>query len=231
MTQSVFRGIKDMVPLSVAVIPWGVLCGALAMELGLSVWQAQAMSLLIFAGAVQLAFVGGYTGPPSAIAMLNSSLVISSRHLLYSAVMRQHVITLPWYKRAIFAFVLTDEMFALSQKQLVDDKQFDYGYALSSGFMFYVSWNLATLAGIIIGNSIPNLEHFGFEFAVAATFIALVVPMVKDKPMVLAVTVSAAVALVYDYLSIANGLIVATFSGMLAGFISSEIQLKGKDNG
>jgi predicted branched-subunit amino acid permease len=75
----IFRGFIDMFPLCVAVIPWGILCGSLATQVGLSPWQAQAMSLFVFAGAAQLAgmqLIG--LGSP-AMPILSSTFVISAR--------------------------------------------------------------------------------------------------------------------------------------------------------
>lgn len=66
--------------------------------------------------------------------------------------------------------MLTDELFALTSQH--DKQQFNRWYALGVGLTFYVAWNLFTLAGIVLGSSIPGLEHLGLDFSIAATFIA-----------------------------------------------------------
>ena len=214
----IVRGFIDMFPLCVAVIPWGILCGSLAIQVGLSPWQAQAMSLFVFAGAAQLAgmqLIG--LGSP-AMPILSSTFVISSRHLLYSAVFQSYVKDLPLFKRIVFAFFLTDEMFALTNAYIAKHKRFCYVYAVASGIAFYVMWNLATLVGIVAGNNIENLQAFGLEFAIAATFIALVVPAIKDKPVLMSVLASGVSVLVLELLAFEYALIASTFIGMFAGY-------------
>ncbi|MFY8297565.1 AzlC family ABC transporter permease [Pseudoalteromonas sp. SS15] len=214
----IVRGFIDMFPLCVAVIPWGILCGSLAIQVGLSPWQAQAMSLFVFAGAAQLAgmqLIG--LGSP-AMPILSSTFVISSRHLLYSAVFQSYVKDLPLFKRIVFAFFLTDEMFALTNAFIAKNKRFCYVYAVASGFAFYVMWNLATLVGIVAGNNIENLQAYGLEFAIAATFIALVVPAIKDKPVLMSVLASGASVLVLELIAFEYALIASTFIGMFAGY-------------
>ncbi len=160
------QALIDILPLSLAVIPWGILCGSLAIEAGMSAWQAQLMSLLVFAGAAQLSasnLIGAGVALPS---LLNSTLMISARHLLYSATYAKHIRHLPLIKRAAFAFFLTDEMFAVASAHQEKHQFFSYRYALVSGVAFYVVWNLATLAGIVFAKSL-DINAMGLDFAIA----------------------------------------------------------------
>ncbi len=92
-------------------IPWGVLCGTLAMQAGLTPFQGQLTSLLIFAGAAQLSGIALLGAGGSWSALINSTLMIGCRHFLYFATFRNEIIKLSLIKRLFFAFVLTDEMF------------------------------------------------------------------------------------------------------------------------
>jgi predicted branched-subunit amino acid permease len=118
----------------------------------------------------------------------------------------------------VFAFFLTDEMFALTNAYIAKHKRFCYVYAVASGIAFYVMWNLATLVGIVAGNNIENLQAYGLEFAIAATFIALVVPAIKDKPVLMSVLASGVSVLVLELLAFEYALIASTFVGMFAGY-------------
>ena len=209
----------DTLPLCLAVTPWGMLCGSLGLQMGLDIWQAQAMSLLVFAGAVQLSALGLFGAGASFSAMLTSSLVISARHLLYSADMRQHILQLPTKWRLSLGFLLTDEMYALSVAHTQKTGGFDRHYALISGFTFYALWNLATCVGIILGSQAGDLTSLGLEFAIAATFIALVVPYVKTHPVVACVLTSGIMMFVLTYYAVSQALLLATASGMIVGFI------------
>ena len=217
--QITWRAISDTMPLALAVIPWGLLAGSLAIESGLTPLQAQCMSLLVFAGAVQLASLNLIQLASPWIAIFSTTFVISSRHLLYSAVYRQQALRLPRLKRYALAFLLTDEMFALSENFRKESGQFNYRFAIVSGLVFYVVWNLASLAGIILGEVLGDTDALGFEFAMAAIFIVMVMPGVTNLPVVGAVVVSALVAVIAELNGLSYGILLAGLSGMSAGFV------------
>lgn len=212
----------DILPLAIAVIPWGILCGSLAIQVGLTPIESQLMSLLIFAGAAQLSALSiiGVGGDLSS--MLGSTAVVSSRHLLYSATFRKEALKLSLFKRIILAFLLTDEMFAVAENKERSLGYFSVDYALISGFTFYLIWNLSTLAGIVAGSNIPNLEALGLEFAIAATFIAMVVPNIKSKPILVAVLVSTISSVIFHIYEMSNGLLFSGLIGMCAGYLMEE---------
>ena len=120
-----------------------------------------------------------------------------------------------------FAFFLTDEMFAVSTSHIDKTRSFSYAYAMTAGVGFYLVWNLATLGGIIAGSSIDNIEELGLEFAIAATFIAIVIPSIKDRSTLFAVLVSGFSVLVFDMVGFEYSLIGATILGMITGFYTS----------
>jgi 4-azaleucine resistance transporter AzlC len=220
--KTMIRAIIDIFPLALAVVPWGVLCGSLAINIGLTPLQAQLMSLLVFAGAAQLAALTilGAVGPLSSI--YSSTFVISSRHLLYSAVFRDHVRKSSLGLRCSIAFFLTDEMFAVTCAYMEKTKSFSAVYALSSGITFYLIWNISTFAGIIAGQHIPNLEHLGLEFAIAATFIAIVMPTIKNRSTLIAIISSGLSAIFFSLFIKEYALIAATFIGMLFGYLTKD---------
>jgi len=152
------------------------------------------------------------------IAIFSTTFVISSRHLLYSAVYRQQALRLPRLKRYALAFLLTDEMFALSENFRKESGSFNYRFAIVSGLVFYVVWNLASLAGIVLGEVLGDTDALGFEFAVAAIFIAMVMPGVTNVPVLGAVLVSALVAVIAELNGLSYGILLAGLSGMTAGF-------------
>ncbi|WP_047044917.1 AzlC family ABC transporter permease [Vibrio mexicanus] len=213
------RATLDVLPLCIAVAPWGVLCGSIAIQVGLTSLQAQLMSLLVFAGAAQLSSLSLVGAASGYLPILSSTFVISSRHLLYSAVFQNRIRTLPWYKRVGFAFFLTDEMFALTESYMDRYKRFSYLYALSTGVVFYLMWNLSTFAGVMLGSYIEGLEHIGLEFAIAATFIAIVIPLIKNLSLLISVVASGLTMLLLEMVDFEMSLIVATVTGMAAGYL------------
>ncbi|KHA59572.1 branched-chain amino acid ABC transporter permease [Vibrio variabilis] len=212
------QGTLAMVPLSIAVIPWGLLAGSFAIEAGLTVWESQALSAILFAGSAQLVATGMLKAGASLATMLLATFFITSRHLLYSVSMRSKVSPLPLKWRLALGFLLTDELFAICGQQ--SDKQFNRWYALGAGLSFYLCWNLATLVGIVAGSYIPAMNELGLEFAVAATFIAIVIPNVKNAPILIAVLVSLTLSVLCSYLNVESGLMIASIGGMLAGYVA-----------
>ncbi|MDD1783200.1 AzlC family ABC transporter permease [Enterovibrio sp. ZSDZ35] len=219
----------DMTPLSVAVVPWGILCGSLGIQAGLTPLQAQAMSLFVFAGAAQLSGITmmGIGAPISTL--FSTTFVISARHLLYSVNMRTHIRTLSLKWRLALGFLLTDEMYVLSAAHTQKQGAFCRYYALFSGAFFYLCWNLATLVGVLGGTHFDNIEDLGLEFAIAATFIALVIPTIKDMAVLCSVIVSAVSVILLTVIGFSNALIAGALIGMLAGFLWETINPSHQD--
>ena len=210
-----------ILPLSISVTPWGILCGTLSIEAGLSGFQAQLMSLLIFAGAAQLSGIAIFGAGGSWITLINSTSMITAQHLLYSASYKAVIRSLPLYKRLLFAFVLTDELFLIAQTEQLKSNRFDYMFAVTAGLVFYVTWNIATFIGIVSARFLTDIETLGFDFTIAATFIVMVIPMIKNKALVIAVVMSAIAAYVFAHFEVGNGLIFSALIGMVVGAIFS----------
>ena len=177
------------------------------------------MSLLVFAGAAQLSGMTLIANTASLGAIFASTFVISSRHLLYSVVFREHVSKLSQPAKLLMAFVLTDEMFAVSEAHTRRTGQFSALFAFVSGFTFYVIWNFATLMGILIGDSFKELDSLGLDFAIVATFIAMTFGELRRFPVLIAVLVSGSFAVgVKPYFS-DSYIVIAALAGMAAAFL------------
>lgn len=213
-----WQGTVAMLPLSVAVLPWGLLAGSFAIEAGLNPFESQALSAILFAGSAQLVATGMIKAGAGLMTMLITTFFITSRHFLYSVSMRGKISPLPTRWRVILGFLLTDELFALCGQQ--SEKQFNRWYALGAGFSFYLIWNLATLVGIVAGSYIPSLNSIGLEFAVAATFIAIVIPNVKSIPILISVITALILSVTLTTFNVNGSLMYASVGAMLAGYFS-----------
>lgn len=214
------QAVLDTMPLAIAVIPWALLTGALAVQAGFSPAQAMFMSLFVFAGAAQLSAITLTTTGAATGAILGSTFVISARHLLYSVVFREHVINLPLRWRIAIAFVLTDEMFAVSQTHTQRTGQFSALYALVSGFTFHFAWNVGTLIGIIGIDYVSNLESLGLDFAIVAVFITMTFDQIRRRPIIVAIIVSACVSVICKPLLPDSYIIIAGLAGMCAAYLA-----------
>lgn len=220
--KKLLKGIVDALPISLAVIPWGLLAGSYAIDAGLNVIEAQMMSGILFAGSAQLVAAGMFKSGIAFATMMLTVLIITSRHFLYGISMRQKISKLPARWRLLLGFLLTDELFAVCGSQ--KDSEFNRWYALGVGGSFYVVWNIASAVGILLGSQIPWLNNVGLEFVVAATFIALVVPHITTVPVVLSVVVALVLSVILSLQQAPGSLLIAALSGMAAGFIAETWQ-------
>ena len=218
------RGIVDMLPLSLAVLPWGILFGSLAVQRGFSWLEAQMFSGIIFGGAVQIVTVELIADNSSLLTVLFTASVISSRHFLYGLSLRERMIQHPLRWRVPLGFLLTDELFALSGHRRAYTGKLRLYYGLAAGGSFYLAWNLWTFVGIVAGASLPDLTDLGLDFAIAATFIALVVPGIKSLAMLAAAVTGGVSSILFTLWDFELGLICAALLAMTAGFTVSKLR-------
>lgn len=212
------RGATDMLPLSLAVLPFGVLFGSLAIQKGFTWLEGQLFSVIIFSGAVQLVTVELVAENTPFVALLFMALVVSSRHFLYGLRLRDRLSKQSVRWRIGLGFLMTDELFAFSNHRRSYASKYRLYYALGAGGSFYVAWNIWTAMGIFAGVTLPDLSNLGLDFAVAAVFIALVIPEVKTVPTLICVLASATSSLLFLFYGFEFGLIASAGIGMLCGY-------------
>jgi 4-azaleucine resistance transporter AzlC len=218
----ILQGALIILPLSIAVIPWGILAGSLAVEAGLFDVKAQAVSAIIFAGSVQLVGMGLVKAGASLSTLLLTTLFLTSRHLLYSATMRTRISHMPVMQRLVLGSLLTDELFAACSHKTRTD--FNFWYAFGAGFSFYLIWQVASLSGIVLGQNIPELDQYGLDFAVAATFIAIVLPTIKKLSFLITVLVAMVLSVIFSIQNIEGGIIFSSLIAMSVGYTISIIR-------
>lgn len=212
-------GVIDMLPLSLAVLPWGILAGSMAVDAGLSIPESIAMSALVYAGAAQLVSLTMMKAGVGLVTILVSVFFITIQHLLYGLTLRKHIVVLPFRLRVFLGFLSTDELFALTGHQTKE--QFTVPYAIGAALSFYVFWNLFSLIGIFIANMVPDLSQFHLDFSIVATFIAIVVPMVKTLSTLVGVLTSLFLSMLFSYWALPGAIILSGLSGMfIAVFVS-----------
>ena len=173
--QNFVKGFIDVLPLIIPVIPFGIIFGAIGIELGFGPYVTYATSIIIFSGASQIVFFQLLSAGASSLVAITSSSVISTRHLLYGAVVNQYLSNLSIYWKIGLSYILTDQAFAVSNeyfKKNMNDK-FKHYYLLGSGITLWVVWQLTTIIGILLGSIVP--EELGLTFTIPLTFLALLI--------------------------------------------------------
>ena len=214
------HGIKDELPILVGVIPFGMIYGILALSAGLSKAEAQAMSVIVFAGSAQFMLVQLVGVGTPALMMVLTGFVINLRHALYSASVAPHVKKLNPVWKTILAYLLTDEAYAVAITRYYkkDSSPLKHWYFLGAGLALWTSWQISTAIGVFLGAQVP--PSWSLDFTLALTFIAIVVPALKDRPSVLAAVAAGIVAILTAGLPYKLNLIVAAIAGILVGLWS-----------
>jgi 4-azaleucine resistance transporter AzlC len=198
----------------------------MAVDAGLTPLQSQGLSTLVFAGAAQLVAIGMIKGGAGVLSILLTTLLLTSQHLLYGMHLRSRVAPLAPRWRLGLGFLLTDELFALTSQH--SPATFQRWYALGAGLALYFTWNLSTLAGIVLGKSIPGLEQLGLDFSIAATFIALITPVVRSVPTAICVGVALCCSVLFSHWHWESALVLAGLCAMGAGYLCKHLMEAGR---
>ncbi len=217
--QEFWNGARDETPILLGVIPFGLLFGALAMSAHLSTLAAQAMSSVIFAGSAQLIAAQLIGTGTSGLVILMVVFVVNLRHALYSASVAPHVQHLSPGWKLLLSYLLTDEAYAvtITHYNRDGDSRNRHWYFLGAGLTLWSSWQVSTAIGVFVGAQIPS--GWPLDFVLPLTFIALVVPALKDRAGVAAAVVAGLVGLLAMNFPYRMGLLAAALIGILTGLV------------
>jgi predicted branched-subunit amino acid permease len=219
--QELRAGAKSVLPMLVGIVPFGLVAGASPVEKGLGGGVAIGFSTLVFAGASQLAAINELGRGGSAIVAALAAWTINLRLLLYSASLAPHVAREPLRVRLGLAYLLTDQAYAVSITRWTkedDQPERRVPFFLGAGLLLWGSWQLATIAGVLGQDLLP--ESVPIEFAVPLVFITLLVPAVRSKPAVVAAVVGGGAAVLTAE---AGGGDVAILVGALFGIVAGAV--------
>ena len=194
--QNLVRGFIDVLPLLIPVVPFGIIFGAIGIELGFGPYVTYATSIIIFSGASQIVFFQLLSAGASSIVAITSSSVISTRHLLYGAVVNQYLSNLSIYWKIGLSYILTDQAFAVSNEYFKKNKKdkFKHYYLLGAGVTLWITWQLTTIIGILLGSIVP--EELGLTFTIPLTFIALLINYFRKIDHIIVIIVSGVLSVI-----------------------------------
>jgi 4-azaleucine resistance transporter AzlC len=198
---SEFRdGVRDTLPLMLGVFPFGLAYGIFAQSVGLTPGETILMSLTVFAGAAQFISLPMFAAGAGLMMISLTALLINLRHLLMGASLVPYMekLSLPW--KAFLCFGMADETYAvaISRAQAVGYSR-DYHFGCNA--TGYVTWVASTVLGVVLGSRISDPLAWGLDFAMPATFLALLIPRLTDR-------VSLGVCLVATVVSVATALLI-----------------------
>ena len=194
------KGILDILPLMIPVVPFGIIYGVIGVEIGFSPMEVFAMSFVIFAGSSQIAFAQLFAAGASPLVMISSVAVINSRHILYGAVLAEYLGKLRLIWKILLSYLMADQAFSVSSayfKKNIKNKNVHF-HMLGSGLTLWSLWQLSTLIGIVLGNIVP--AQLGLEFAIPLTFFSLILSELRKLDHVIIILISGICSvLTYDF--------------------------------
>ena len=215
--QNFWAGVRSELPLLIGVFPFGLIYGVLALSSGLSVPAAQMMSSIVFAGSSQ--FIAAqlvHEAVPGAVIVLTIA-VVNLRHMLYSASLAPYLASLSTRWKILLSYLLTDEAYAPTVIHFEREgvTQTSHWFLLGAGFALWFTWQVSTAVGIFLGSAVP--ESWSLDFALPLTFIAMAMPILKNRPSIASAISAGITALLAYSLPYRLGLILAALVGIAIG--------------
>ncbi len=210
-------GMRRSAALAVGAVPFGIATGVAATEAGLAPLEAVMMSVVVFAGAAQLALLElAPTGVPGAMLVL-VAVVINLRFFLYGTSLASSFTGLSRRRRAGLAYLLTDQAFAVSAARFAEPEGQEHraSFYLGAATTLWVAWQVGTALGATVGMQAP--DSLGLDFAAPLAFIALAVPALRDRTDRVVAVVSVVAYLGLRWLPASSGLVAAVVVGLVAG--------------
>lgn len=219
-------GVRDTIPLLLGVIPFGLVAGIAAVNAGLDLKHAIGFSVVVFAGASQLAAIELLGKNSPLVVVVVTAVVINLRMMMYSASIAPHLRDQPPRWKALMAYVLTDQAYALSIARYRGSDVDRRWYYVAVAFTLWVVWQVTTIAGVLLGSGVP--DAWGLEFAVPLVFLALLVPAMEDRPTTIAGLAGGAIAVLAGGLPLNFGLLVGATAGIVAGLVVERTTLESE---
>ncbi|MFN5341435.1 MAG: AzlC family ABC transporter permease [Roseiflexaceae bacterium] len=174
------QGFVDTIVVWPGVAPFGMVYAVSALAAGLSIWETLGMSLIVFAGASQFTAVGLFGSGANPWTIIATTAIINARHLLLAASTASYIRRAPTWLRALVAFQLTDETYAVGIQHFAKHGG-DAWYQFGSNLSLYVVWAASTVIGSLLGALIPDPGALGLDLIFPQTFIAFTVPLLRDR--------------------------------------------------
>ena len=201
------------------IIPFGVITGVAMVASGIPPLVALLMSLIVFAGASMVASAQLLASAAPAALIILTTLIINLRFMMYSASLRLHFADAPLRWRIAIAYLTADNVYGLLLGRFSEHPE-DEGkleYFIGAGIVVWAAWQVAVLAGILIGAGVP--ASWRLEFAAPLAFIAMTIPHLRDRAMIAAALAAGVAVIAAHELPLRLNIVVAAAVGIAAGML------------
>lgn len=167
------HGVADVMPLIVGLIPFGLLVGAIGVQIGLETAQVAFMSAFVFAGAAQFVALD-MLGHTAGWTIISTTLLINLRHVLMGASAWPVISPMPGWLKLPFLYIMADENWATVMRRSRTHGDLSPAYIFGASVPFYLTWQATCLIGTQIGNVLGDPARWGFDYVFTVVFITLI---------------------------------------------------------
>ncbi|GLZ85665.1 AzlC family ABC transporter permease [Pseudomonas sp. BN414] len=228
-TEAFWAGVRTLIPLTPGVVPFGLVAGVMAIDMGMSPGMTMAMTLLFYSGSAQMAALQLLHNDVLPVAIVMTALVINLRFVMYSASLAPFLHHLPRRWTWPLSYMLSDQSYAICILKLSSGElgRFAHFFYAGTAVTMWVSWQLSVLAGVYLGASIPS--SWSLSFAIPLSFLAILVPSIRSVPSLGAAAVGGVVAVFAVDMPYNLGLVTASIAGIVAGVLIENARQRSQD--
>lgn len=213
------QGVHAIVPALIATGTWGLVTGVAMVKSGLTESMALAMTLLLYAGSAQLTSLPLIASGAPLWLIFAAGFVVNLRFIIFGAALQPYFRHLSWPKRLGLGYFTTDMGFVLFMPRFgeasVRGTREQLWYFLGTISPGWVVWQTSSIVGIFLGSMVPSA--WSLDFAAVLALMAITVPLVNSRPMVVSVLAAGLVAWIGQMLLLRLGLAAAVIAGIVAG--------------
>jgi len=213
------EGVRASLPVLLGVAPFGVITGVAMVASGIPPLAAVLMSLAVFAGASMVASAQLLASSTPVLLVILTTLIINLRFMMYSASLRLHFARAPLRWRLLLGYLTADNVYGLMLQRFSDrpDAPGQLEYFLGAGGSIWLAWQAAVLAGVAIGAGVP--ASWRLDFAAPLAFIAMTIPLLRDRAMVAAALAAGVTVIAAHALPLKLSVLAAAAVGITAGML------------
>lgn len=218
-------GLRHVLPAMVATSIWGFVTGIAMVKSGMTELQALLMTLLVYAGSAQLTALPLLEAQAPLWLIFVAGFVVNIRFIIFGAALQPFFRQYNWRQRLFLGFLTSDVAFALFMAQYSEAKKrgtYDQlWYFLGMIIPGWLSWQIFSAAGIYFAGLIP--PEWSLEFAATLALLAILVPLVSTRGLLICLIVAAITAWIGQLLPLRLGLVASVFAGMVAGVVAEQL--------
>ena len=201
------------------IVPFGIITGVAMVASGIPPLVAMLMSVVVFAGASMVASAQLLASSAPALLVVLTTLIINLRFMMYSASLRLHFADAPLRWRLAIAYLTADNVYGLMLARFSEhpDDPGKLEYFLGAGLLVWAAWQIAVLGGILIGAGVP--ATWRLEFAAPLAFVAMTIPLLRDRNMVCAAIAAAVTVVSTQQLPFKLSILAAAAVGIATGLL------------